>query len=115
MSEPQGHSRRSLRLPGKACSASACCVRRGCELSAQSAGVTVTLIDFTLSRLLTAGGEAVFCNLAADPEIFKGPKGDVQVGRTQWGEAKSGLTLGAPRAVCRRGCAGCEGRAGRAG
>lgn len=39
----------------------------------------VTLIDFTLSRLVTVTGEVAFCDLAADPELFKGPKGSVQV------------------------------------
>ena len=53
--------------------------RRGCDVKAQAAGVTVTLIDFTLSRLVAASGEAVFCDLAADPALFKGPKGNVQV------------------------------------
>lgn len=47
-------------------------------MRARTGGVKVTLIDFTLSRLLAAG-EPVFCDLAADPELFKGPKGDVQV------------------------------------
>jgi hypothetical protein len=51
---------------------------RGCDVRAHTSGVTVTLIDFTLSRLIAAGGEAVFCDLAADPELFKGTKGDVQ-------------------------------------
>jgi len=40
----------------------------------------VTLIDFTLSRLVTVTGEVAFCDLAADPELFKGPKGNIQVG-----------------------------------
>ncbi|KAL4423699.1 hypothetical protein ABPG75_001000 [Micractinium tetrahymenae] len=51
---------------------------RGVELEAAIAGVTVTLIDFTLSRLVTVTGEVAFCDLAADPELFKGPKGSVQ-------------------------------------
>ncbi|KAL4446368.1 hypothetical protein ABPG77_003175 [Micractinium sp. CCAP 211/92] len=51
---------------------------RGVELEAATAGVTVTLIDFTLSRLVTVTGEVAFCDLAADPELFKGPKGSVQ-------------------------------------
>jgi hypothetical protein len=41
--------------------------------------VQVTLIDFTLSRLVTVTGEVAFCDLAADPELFKGPKNSVQV------------------------------------
>ena len=44
----------------------------------ETAGVRVTLIDFTLSRLVTPEGEVAFCDLAADPELFNGPKGDVQ-------------------------------------
>lgn len=32
---------------------------------------SVTLIDFTLSRLVTAWGEVAFCDLSADPELFK--------------------------------------------
>lgn len=44
----------------------------------QAAGLKVTLIDFTLSRLLTQEGEVAFCDLNLDPEIFNGPKGDAQ-------------------------------------
>lgn len=52
---------------------------RGHEIEVASSGITVTLIDFTLSRLTTVTGDIAFCNLAADPELFAGPKGDVQV------------------------------------
>ena len=52
---------------------------RGHDIEVASSGVTVTLIDFTLSRLTTVMGDIAFCNLAADPELFAGPKGDVQV------------------------------------
>lgn len=69
-------------------------VCRGCDVRARTTGVTVTLIDFTLSRLVTAGGEPVFCNLAADPELFKGPKGDVQVGRGVAGYVEKVITCG---------------------
>ena len=41
--------------------------------------MTVTLIDFTLSRLTALTGDVAFCDFAADPELFTGPKGDVQV------------------------------------
>ena len=51
----------------------------------------MTLIDFTLSRLVTVTGEVAFCDLAADPELFKGPKGSVQVMRGEGGRR------GAPR------------------
>lgn len=52
---------------------------RGHNIEADTAGVTVTLIDFTLSRLTAVTGDVAFCDLAADPELFQGPKGDVQV------------------------------------
>lgn len=52
---------------------------RGHDIEASTSGVTVTLIDFTLSRLTAPTGDIAFCNLAADPELFTGPKGDVQV------------------------------------
>ena len=52
---------------------------RAHTIEAATGGVTVTLIDFTLSRLTALTGDVAFCNLAADPEIFMGPKGDVQV------------------------------------
>lgn len=53
--------------------------RRGVDIGASTAGVEVTLIDFTLSRLRTADGAGAFCDLAADPELFQGPRGDCQV------------------------------------
>lgn len=53
---------------------------RGVDLHVQkTAGVKVAIIDFTLSRLDLANGGVAFCNLAADPELFEGPKGDCQV------------------------------------
>ena len=52
---------------------------RGVDVEASTAGVEVTLIDFTLSRLRTADGAGAFCDLAADPELFQGPRGDCQV------------------------------------
>jgi len=57
---------------------------RDVDIIVESAGVRVTLIDFTLSRLCTSEGEVAFCDLAADPELFKGPKGDAQV-KSQYG------------------------------
>lgn len=44
----------------------------------ETAGLRLTLIDFTLSRLATASGAIAFCDLSADPELFNGPKGDCQ-------------------------------------
>lgn len=55
------------------------CICRGHDIEVVSSGVTVTLIDFTLSRLTAVMGDVAFCNLAADPQLFAGPKGDVQV------------------------------------
>ena len=49
------------------------------DVIVDAVGVRVTLIDFTLSRLRTPEGEVAFCDLAADPELFNGPKGDSQV------------------------------------
>ncbi len=45
----------------------------------KSAGVAACLIDFTASRLRTADGAVACCDLAQDPELFEGPKGNVQV------------------------------------
>ena len=56
---------------------------RDVDITVESAGVRVTLIDFTLSRLVTPEGEVAFCDLAADPELFNGPKGDAQVSNKQ--------------------------------
>ena len=49
----------------------------GVDLNIQTAGLDVTIIDFTLSRLTTENGDA-FCDLNADPELFTGPKGHCQ-------------------------------------
>jgi serine/threonine-protein kinase haspin len=54
---------------------------RGVRLAAQTAGLRVTLIDFTLSRMAPRHGDVAFCDLEADPELFGGPKavpGDCQ-------------------------------------
>ncbi|KAM7273078.1 hypothetical protein ACFE04_027742 [Oxalis oulophora] len=40
-------------------------------------GLSVSIIDFTLSRI-NAGKDILFFDLATDPDIFKGPKGDKQ-------------------------------------
>ena len=56
-------------------------MRRGVGISAAGAGVRVTLIDFTLSRLATLDGGGAYCDLAADPQLFRGPKGDCQARR----------------------------------
>jgi serine/threonine-protein kinase haspin len=43
-----------------------------------AAGLAVTLIDFTLSRLAADGGGVAYCDLNADPALFAGPRGDAQ-------------------------------------
>ena len=55
----------------------ACC--RGVDLEVTTDGLLVTLIDFTLSRLITSDSDIAFSDLNADPDLFKGPKGDCQV------------------------------------
>jgi serine/threonine-protein kinase haspin len=52
---------------------------RGVDIKVQTAGIRVSLIDFTLSRLVTQDGDVAYCDLSLDPELFKGPKGDPQV------------------------------------
>lgn len=47
-------------------------------ISAATAGVTCTLIDFTLSRLAATRDAVAYCDLAADPELFAGPRGNPQ-------------------------------------
>ncbi|XP_068661429.1 serine/threonine-protein kinase haspin homolog [Aristolochia californica] len=50
---------------------------QGREMLANAYGISVSIIDFTLSRINT--GEAIlFLDLSADPELFEGPKGDKQ-------------------------------------
>ena len=51
---------------------------RGVQIEMETAGLCLTLIDFTLSRLQTGNGAIAFCDLSADPELFTGPKGDCQ-------------------------------------
>ncbi|KIY92326.1 hypothetical protein MNEG_15636 [Monoraphidium neglectum] len=54
------------------------CRLRGMDVSVQTQGVLATLIDFTASRLQTPAGDVAFCDLSADPELFRGPKGNCQ-------------------------------------
>ena len=51
---------------------------RGVDILAETGGLDVQIIDFTLSRLETSGGFVAFCDLAEDPELFQGPKHDAQ-------------------------------------
>ena len=57
----------------------------GVDLTFPTNGVDVSVIDFTLSRLDMSSADAkdgeekpVFCDLDADPELFKGPEGHCQ-------------------------------------
>ncbi len=52
------------------------------DLEVKTDGLRLTLIDFTLSRLITSRGDIAFSDLNADPDLFKGPKGDCQVSFT---------------------------------
>ena len=81
------------------------CTMNDVDISVETSGVNVTLIDFTLSRLNGGGGgggmsssaeplassagsaasaasassaSVVYCDLSVDPEIFNGPEGDLQ-------------------------------------
>jgi hypothetical protein len=59
-----------------------CCAARhhhhAAQVEVRTEGTIATLIDFTASRLNTIAGDVAFCDLAADPEIFEGPKGECQ-------------------------------------
>eukprot|EP00898_Chlorokybus_atmophyticus_P005136 jgi/Chlat1/5623/Chrsp369S05390 len=50
----------------------------GRQRGMRSHGVQATLIDFTLSRLQTEQGKALYCDLSSDPSLFKGTAGDPQ-------------------------------------
>ncbi|KAM0954574.1 putative non-specific serine/threonine protein kinase [Dioscorea sansibarensis] len=49
----------------------------GRKMQARTYGLTVSIIDFTLSRINT-GKAILFLDLSADPGLFEGPKGDIQ-------------------------------------
>ncbi|KAL3689692.1 hypothetical protein R1sor_016001 [Riccia sorocarpa] len=49
----------------------------GRDIRVKTFGVSVSIIDFTLSRIDT-GKQVFFCNLSNDPELFEGPTRDVQ-------------------------------------
>ena len=49
----------------------------------------MTLIDFTLSRLITDNGDVAYCDLARDPGLFNGPKGNFQVWRYMYNASLS--------------------------
>ncbi|CAM6090613.1 unnamed protein product [Calypogeia fissa] len=47
------------------------------DLEVKTLGLSVSIIDFTLSRIDT-GKHVFFCNLSADPALFEGPSRDAQ-------------------------------------
>ncbi|KAL2631998.1 hypothetical protein R1flu_016684 [Riccia fluitans] len=49
----------------------------GRDIRVKTFGISVSIIDFTLSRIDT-GKQVFFCNLSNDPELFEGPTRDVQ-------------------------------------
>jgi hypothetical protein len=52
---------------------------RGIDIDAQTLGLRVTLIDFSLSRVRMPSGDVAFCDLNSDPLLFEGPAGNIQV------------------------------------
>ena len=73
---------------------------RGVGIAAESHGVQITLIDFTLSRLCTIDGSGAYCDLDADPELFQGPKGDCQVHTTLGSHLATMLLCGSTVLSC---------------
>ncbi|MBA0843656.1 hypothetical protein Goarm_000825 [Gossypium armourianum] len=53
-------------------------ILEGKQISFRTYGLSVSIIDFTLSRINT-GENILFLDLSQDPYLFKGPKGDKQV------------------------------------
>ncbi|XP_059313371.1 serine/threonine-protein kinase haspin homolog [Lycium ferocissimum] len=49
----------------------------GRDIHVRTYGLSVSIIDFTLSRINT-GEDILFLDLSSDPELFEGPKGDKQ-------------------------------------
>ncbi|KAH9322248.1 hypothetical protein KI387_016887, partial [Taxus chinensis] len=52
-------------------------ILQGKRMKAQSFGLTIAIIDFTLSRINT-GNQVLYLDLSTDPGLFEGPKGDSQ-------------------------------------
>ncbi|XP_062081741.1 serine/threonine-protein kinase haspin homolog isoform X2 [Humulus lupulus] len=52
-------------------------ILEGKKMSVKTFGLSVSIIDFTLSRINT-GEDILFLDLSSDPYLFKGPKGDKQ-------------------------------------
>ncbi|XP_077218590.1 protein kinase superfamily protein isoform X2 [Tasmannia lanceolata] len=51
---------------------------QGRRMLAKTFGLSISIIDFTLSRIKAVGEAILFLDLSTDPEIFEGPKGDKQ-------------------------------------
>ncbi|XP_022856903.1 serine/threonine-protein kinase haspin homolog, partial [Olea europaea var. sylvestris] len=49
----------------------------GRQIIVKTFGLLISIIDFTLSRINT-GEDILFLDLSSDPELFNGPKGDIQ-------------------------------------
>lgn len=52
-------------------------IMHGKQMEAQNFGLSVAIIDFTLSRINT-GNQVLFLDLSVDPALFEGPKRDTQ-------------------------------------
>eukprot|EP01018_Ginkgo_biloba_P009460 Gb_15224 [translate_table: standard] len=52
-------------------------ILQGKQMQAQTFGLSVSIIDFTLSRINT-GKQVLFLDLSIDPALFEGPKRDTQ-------------------------------------
>ncbi|KAI9157312.1 hypothetical protein LWI28_020439 [Acer negundo] len=52
-------------------------ILEGKHMFVRTFGVSISIIDFTLSRINT-GEDILFLDLSSDPYLFKGPKGDKQ-------------------------------------
>ncbi|KAK2634612.1 hypothetical protein Ddye_029404 [Dipteronia dyeriana] len=52
-------------------------ILEGKHMFVKTFGVSISIIDFTLSRINT-GEDILFLDLSSDPYLFKGPKGDKQ-------------------------------------
>ncbi|CAI9786147.1 unnamed protein product [Fraxinus pennsylvanica] len=49
----------------------------GRQINVRTFGLLISIIDFTLSRINT-GEDILFLDLSSDPELFNGPRGDIQ-------------------------------------
>jgi serine/threonine-protein kinase haspin len=68
----------------------------GVDILVEAAGVRASLIDFSASRLIAEDGSLAFGDLSQDPEIFEGPKGQVQFDTYRYMAALTGGDWAAP-------------------